>query len=340
MPNPFRLERALAFERVEGEPTIVYASCTQNGYEVLRHLLRKGVPIAEILTLSPRLARENAVSGYAPFEEIADVNDISTFVPGDYSMETDRDLKHFDDLEATLLIVNGWQRLIPAEILNTFEIGAIGVHGSAYGLPQGRGRSPLNWSVIEDLNRFLHSIIMLSGEADAGAVVGTRKFEITPHDDIRTLYYKNVIATQEILEETLEGILTGTVDFEPQTGVATFYPKRNPEDGAIHWAEKTEDIYNLVRALTRPYPGAYTEHDGDQVNIWRAIPFSDDFIFDAQPGEIVQVFEYTQEFVVKTADGTLLVREWEAEGFTPERGVTFTSIGTPDRVDRPKERRR
>jgi UDP-4-amino-4-deoxy-L-arabinose formyltransferase/UDP-glucuronic acid dehydrogenase (UDP-4-keto-hexauronic acid decarboxylating) len=111
------------------------------------------------------------------------------YYPETYELDTERDRAHFAESDAALLIVNGWQRLVPETILETFERGALGVHGSAHP-PAGRGRLPLNWSLIEDLDRFLLSDIHLDAEADAGPVVGTWKFDVSPHDDVRTLYDK------------------------------------------------------------------------------------------------------------------------------------------------------
>jgi methionyl-tRNA formyltransferase len=106
-----------------------------------------------------------------------------------------------------------------------------------------------------------------------------------------------------------------------------------PEDGAIHWRNTTRDIYNLIRAVADPYPGAFTEVDGEQVFIWEATPFSTDFGHDTAEGKIVQVFKTTDEFVVRTGDGTLLVSDWEAREFIPEEGIQFDSLGDDNRED-------
>jgi methionyl-tRNA formyltransferase len=322
------------FGAIDGTHDIVYAACTQNGYEILRYLLDADVPIAEIVSLTPEQADANHVSGYRSFADIAETHDVPIYYPETYEMRGD-DVSHFESLDADLMLVMGWQRLIPDAILDTLTRGALGVHGSAYGLPKGRGRSPMNWSLIEGLDRFLHAVIKLDSGADDGDIVATRKFDITPHDDIRTLYYKNVVATQEILTETLAPILDGEFEFTPQTGEATHYPKRTPEDGGICWTERTRRIYNLVRAVAAPYPGAFTEYDDERVFVWDAVPFSDDFVFDADPGTIVRVFETTGDFVVTTADGSLLVQEWEAENgeFDPVKDRRLRSFGEPDRVD-------
>jgi UDP-4-amino-4-deoxy-L-arabinose formyltransferase/UDP-glucuronic acid dehydrogenase (UDP-4-keto-hexauronic acid decarboxylating) len=249
-------------------------------------------------------------------------------------MEDPADLDHFQTVDADLMIVNGWQRLVPGEILDTFECGALGNHGSAFGLPRGRGRSPLNWSLVEDLDRFLLSVIQLDPGADSGEVVTTRKFDLTTYDTIETLYHKVTLSIEDMLFESLGPILRDEIEYGEQRGEVTYYPKRNPEDGEIHWGNTTRDIYNQIRAVTDPYPGAFTVDDGTRVEIWDAIPFSDDIAMDVEPGIVVDAFELG-DFVVATPDGTLLVTEWDAEdGWVPEPGIRFESSGEHDRVDR------
>lgn len=317
---------------------IVYASCTEGGYEVLRYLLDEGVSITRLVSLTPEQGERYSVAGYQSFDGIAEDHDLPVYYPETYELdESDQaTLRGYDE---RLLVVNGWQRLVPGAVLESFERGALGVHGSAYGLPEGRGRSPLNWSLIEDLDRFLLSVIRLDETADSGDIAGTVKFDISPHDDIRTLYYKTAVATQRILAATLDDILAGTHEFRSQAGTPTYYHKREPEDGAINWKNPTHEVYNLVRAVARPYPGAFTAYEGERVIIWEAMPFSDDFRFEADPGTVVRTFETTGEFVVKTADGTLLVTDWEApsSAWTPERGMKLASLGPRNRVDTPEE---
>jgi methionyl-tRNA formyltransferase len=144
------------------------------------------------------------------------------------------------------------------------------------------------------------------------------------------------MATTDILLKSLPKILEGTFEYTHQEGDPTYYPKRTPEDGAIHWHDSTRDIYNLIRAVAAPYPGAFTEIDGDRIFIWNAIPFSADFGFDTDEGEIVQVFDSTSDFVVCTGDGTLLVTEWEADSFTPTEGIQFKSLSGNNRADKPQ----
>lgn len=326
------------------DSAIVYVGCTAPAHDVLETLLENDYPIAEIVTIDPEMARANHVSGYASFAEIADEHDVPVYYPSTYSMNEEADIEHFQSLGADLLVVNGWQRLVPAEILKTATYGALGNHGSAFGLPKGRGRSPLNWSLIEDRDRFLLSVITLDPDADAGDIVTTRKFDITDYDTIETLYYKVTMALEEMFLECIGPILREEQTFEAQTGEATYYPKRNPEDGEIHWGDGTREVYNLVRAVADPYPGAFTfvadDHEGDstdgedreRVMIWDATPFSADLAATADAGTVVRVF-WTGDFVVATADGTLLVTDYETESWNPTVGDAFESRGEHERVD-------
>ncbi|WP_255170773.1 methionyl-tRNA formyltransferase [Natrononativus amylolyticus] len=317
--------------------SVVYVGCTAPARDVLETLLERDVPITGVVTIGPEMARANAVSGYASLAPVADEHGLPVYRPESYSMTGEADLERFQAFDPDLLVVNGWQRLVPEAILETATYGALGNHGSAFGLPEGRGRSPLNWSLIEDRDRFLLSVIALDPGADSGDVVTTRKFDITEYDTIETLYYKVTMLLKEMLLEVIEPILAEEQRREPQRGDPTYYPKRTPEDGAIHWGDGTDRVYNLVRAVADPYPGAFTFYEDERVMIWEAIPFSSDIAPTADPGTVVDVF-WTGEFVVATADGTVLVREWEADRFTPEAGQVLESTGENGRIDGTEQR--
>ena len=320
---------------------VVYAGCTEPGYDLLCYLNEELIEVDEILTLTAEQGEEYNIGKYYSYQTYAEKNDISVYTPTNYEMSHEKDKYHFQNRSKDLLIVHGWQRLIPGEILQAFEQGALGLHGSAFGLPKGRGRSPMNWSLVEGLNRFILSVMLLDEGADSGGVVSSKKFNINEHDTIKTMYHKLVVAAQQMFDEILLDGLEKGFDPQQQSGEPTYYPKRSQKDGAIHWEDPTETIHNLVRAVTAPFPGAFTEYCGKKVHFWDVQPFSPDFLFDAQPGTIIKVFTPDEDFLVKTSDGTLLVTEWEAEGWKPKTGMIFTSlqndsINSPNRVDRPE----
>ena len=116
---------------------------------------------------------------------------------------------------------------------------------------------------------------------------------------------------------------------------ATYYPKRSREDGLIDWTASTTTVYNLIRAVTAPFPGAFTHLDNNedcQLNIWKAIPFDEQLVFsDARPGEIVQQFE-SGDFVVQTGSSSLLVTEWEMTSGPNPMHLTGRILGNAGRT--------
>jgi methionyl-tRNA formyltransferase len=96
-----------------------------------------------------------------------------------------------------------------------------------------------------------------------------------------------------------------------QHGEPTYYPKRTPEDGRIDWSKTVFELYNFIRALTKPYPGAFTYIDERKIMIWKAQPFDTRIsYFGKKEGEIVRIFD-DGAFVVNCNSGLLLVTEYE-----------------------------
>lgn len=123
-------------------------------------------------------------------------------------MDTDSALEYFQQTGPDVIIVNGWQRLIWNLVLETVLVGAFGVHGSASGLPKGRCRSPMNWSLIEDLDRLWLSVMKLDSGVDSRVVVDTYKSDFTDFDIIRIPYYKPLMVPLDIPFHQFDGFST------------------------------------------------------------------------------------------------------------------------------------
>ena len=231
----------------------------------------------------------------------------------------------FKDGKFDLLIQGGWQRLFPQAILESLRVGAIGIHGSCDIIPKGRGRSPINWSLIEGQTRFIFHYFLIKPGIDDGDIFYYESVDINEWDTCRTLYYKNSIVTKRVMLEWIPKLAIGSYELRKQKGEPTYYPKRSADDGLIDWNKNVFDIYNFVRALTRPYPGAFTFLDGIRINLWNVQPFDTRLTYYGQDvGEIVEVFK-TGDFVVNCNGGLLLVTDFETAGKI-EKGFKLTSI--------------
>lgn len=313
---------------------VAVAGCKHTTRDLILGLERSGFRVDHCLTIDPEKAREQKVAGYMDLRPFLEERGIPVTVAEKYSLKSDADRERLLALDIDLLLVMGWQRLIPDWWLESLSIGAFGMHGSSRPLPHGRGRSPMNWSLIQGKDVFYTHLFRYLPGVDDGPVVGVQTFDITPHDSCLTLHFKNTVSMVKLCAEHLPALLAGTARFHPQPGEgASYYPKREAEDGLIHWDDTTEELHNLVRAVTRPFPGAFTFLDDDpgkKVYVWRAAPFDTRLQWPgAAPGEIVEVF-YDGTLVVKTGDSTLLVLESEGHPFTDaDVGRRLGDLGTP-----------
>lgn len=232
-----------------------------------------------------------------------------------YTLGHADDLAFFQEASLDILFVIGWERLLPDAILETVRCGSYGMHGSAYALPRGRGRSPMNWAILEGKNHFTTSLFRYTPGIDDGDVVASQTFTVFPDDDIGSLHTKNRVSMLRIAKFALPGILAGTLLHQPQTTeLPTYYPKRTPDDGGIDWSLPSVEIIRLVRAVAPPYPGAFTTLADQSIKIMACREFERSMFSSAiAPGEIVDVSYSSDSFVVKTGDGSVLVTQWAAD---------------------------
>ena len=143
-----------------------------------------------------------------------------------------------------------------------------------------------------------------NASVDLGKVVET-------FDDIETMYFKYSLVYKNLLTENIHIVLSNNFATIPQIGEATYFSKRSEKDGIIDW-EKMDvwEIYNFVRAQTKPYPGAYAYLDKDKIRIWRCRPFDTRIKFHNQKyGAVVERFK--EKLLVNCRGGLLLIDEWE-----------------------------
>lgn len=296
---------------LDNEKRVVMCGCHIAGKEVIEEIIKSGLIISYFVTLTPEQALKYKISGYMDYRELAELYKIPVYIPEEYSLKSGKDLLFFKEQSFDLLIQGGWQRLFPIEVLKTLSIGAIGGHGSSDYLPKGRGRSPLNWSLIEGKNRFIMHLFLMREGADDGDVIDTEVFDINEFDDIRTLYYKNTIVTKRMMLRIIPKLLKGEIVCWSQQGIPSYYPKRNQEDGIIQWEEMDVfEISNLVRAVTRPYPGAYAKINGELYMIWKCQIFDTRIFYkEANYGQIVEKFD--NNIIINCRGGLLLVTDYE-----------------------------
>jgi len=292
---------------------IVMCGCCEVGYYLIQDLIECGVKFSYFVILTPEQGKQYNVSGYKDFHPLAEKYNIPVYYPKEYSLNSVEDAEFFSSNKFDLLIQGGWQRLFPESVLNTLKIGAIGGHGSSDYLPKGRGRSPLNWSLIEGKERFIMHLFIIRAGVDDGDIFDTEIFDINEFDTIETLYYKNYLVTRKMLMRSLPKLIQGTISLTKQIGHPSYYPKRTPEDGKINWEEMdVYTIYNFVRAQTRPYPGAYGKINGKWYKIWRCQVFDTRITYlGVEYGQCVERPFDKSIMIVNCRGGLLLVDDYQ-----------------------------
>lgn len=196
-----------------------------------------------------------------------------------YSLSDVTDKEKIQKLEVDLVIIASWQRLIPSWFMRKCSIGIIGAHGSHEGITKGRGRSPQNWALMMGKKSFSASIFWIEEGTDNGPVIDTREFEYFPTDSILTSYVKVNLYKADMILRNIENGRIERKEGKPQEEDGFYLPQRKKEDGKIDWNRDAADIYNMIRALTKPYPGAFTDYGETEFIIWSARPVMVEDVF-------------------------------------------------------------
>jgi methionyl-tRNA formyltransferase len=190
----------------------------------------------------------------------------------------------------------------------------VGFHASL--LPRHRGRAPVNWSIILGERLTGNTMMLLDAGVDTGAVVDQEPIPIGPDDTCASVYDAVGAAGARMLTRHLPALLVGRAPRLRQDPAAgDVLPKRTPEMGVIDWARSPQQVHDWVRALTRPYPGAFTSLDGERLWVWATRdPRREDVLHP--PGTVLGA-EDEVAVRVATAEGSVAVLEVSVTGGEP-----------------------
>jgi methionyl-tRNA formyltransferase len=188
------------------------------------------------------------------------------------------------------------------------------MHGSL--LPRYRGRAPINWAVLHGEPRIGMTLHRMVKAPDAGAIVDQDGVDIGPRDTAEQAFRKVLPCARRVLGRQIDALLAGTAVETPQDdSKATYFGGRGPEDGRIIWTQTSRQIFNLIRAVTDPYPGAFTDIGPSRLMVWWAEEDSPAARGrSGSPGEVLSV----SPLVVATGDGALELTKVEFRGANAE----------------------
>jgi methionyl-tRNA formyltransferase len=230
---------------------------------------------------------------------------IPVFQPTKKELYGYTDLMH--DICPDLIVVCGYKYIIPKEIFSIVKGGSINIHPSM--LPLYRGQHVINWAMIDGESETGVTLHFLEETLDSGSIIAQKSVPIYFEDNAKDvhdrIYYEACVLLKDVIAEYKLG--KPLVGKTQDSSIATFYNPRKPEDGRINWNQSSMSIYNFIRALSKPWPGAFTYFKDFKIIIWKV---SIGNHVDAVPyGKVLNVDD--NYITVSTIDNEIIITDYE-----------------------------
>lgn len=283
---------------------ILFIGCVRSSEIFLEKLIEINAEIVGVITKS----ESKFNSDFVDLGEICRERRIDYMYVHNINDQISKD--YIKGKQADLILCLGWSQILDEDILDMSRLGCIGFHPTQ--LPFNRGRHPLIWALVLGLERTASTLFFMDATADTGKIISQKDIEIDYADDAESLYNKVMEKAADQLVEVLQGLENNTLNvIEQSAKTGNVWRKRGKEDGKIDWRMSSRGIYNLVRALTRPYVGAHIFYQGKEYKVWKVKEIYDNRYENIEPGKVINV-KSDQNFLVKTGDNLIEVLECDS----------------------------
>ena len=251
-----------ATEAVRGAHCVLFAY-HEMGRACLEALLALGAPVVALFSHRDAPAEE---IWWRSCADLARANSIPIYLPESIGAD---EIAQVAALRPAIIYSFYYRNLLPEKLIALAPLGAYNLHGSL--LPKYRGRAPVNWMLANGERESGATLHHMVARADAGDIVAQRALEIADDDTALTLYRKIVPIGADLIRRYHPLIASGTAPRRTQDlAQGSYFGRRRPEDGRIDWNWPARRIFNLVRAVTHPYPGAFGFLNGRKLYVWVA----------------------------------------------------------------------
>lgn len=269
------------------------------GCRCIAELLRQGAEIALIFT------HEDSPSEEIWFESVRELAERHSIPYLTTDINMPENIERVKMIAPDVIFSFYYRNMIRPELLEIPPGGALNLHGSY--LPKYRGRVPVNWAVINGETETGATLHYMVAKPDAGDIVDQEKVQIAFTDTAHDVFCKVTDAAALLIKRSWPLLRAGTAPRVPMNLAAgSYFGGRKPADGLIDWSSSAVQIYNLIRGVTHPYPGAFTFFEGQKVIIWQAWPVEGEGL----PGHILS----QNPMLIGTGAGVLEIRRLQLEG--------------------------
>lgn len=187
-------------------------------------------------------------------------------------------------LAPDIMVTAAYGQILSQEVIDIPKHGIVNIHGSL--LPDLRGAAPIQYAVLKGYKTTGITILNTVKAVDAGEIILQKSLEILPYENCGQLFDRLSVLGAQAITEALEQIENGTATYTAQDeSKATFTKKLTAEQEKIDWSQSSQDVVNLVRALS-PATGGWTQFDGKHLKIFD-LRIADGH-FDGVCGEVVE----------------------------------------------------
>jgi methionyl-tRNA formyltransferase len=286
-------------------PRILFFGYSEVGHDCLSLLLERGDNVVGLIT---HVDSPTERIWFKTPAEAARAKGVPVHTPE--RAGTPEWVERIAQMRPELILSAYYRNMISTKVLGLAPLGAFNMHGSL--LPKYRGRAPINWAVLNGEPRIGMTLHRMVREPDAGNIVDQEGVDIGPRDTAEQAFRKVLPCARRVLGRQIDALLSGSASETPQdSSKATYFGARKAEDGRIDWTRSSREIFNLIRAVTDPYPGAFTDVGPARLMVWWAEPDSPAVRGQkGTPGEVISV----SPLVVAAGDGALELTRTEWRG--------------------------
>ena len=275
---------------------VAFIGGLENGYIVYNYLkLNRYVDLKLVITYEDKVDKPNHLK-FPNDKNIKKSNSANQYL--DLIKETDLDL----------ILVAGWSEILDMELINHPKIGTIGFHPSK--LPLDRGRSVLAWQIADGYKKSALTMFFYNEIPDGGDIIGQDVFSIEKTDYIKDVLLKVNHSTENLIKSLFPLIRKGVIPRKKQIiEKGSFRRLRTENDSYIDWNLSAKKIYDLIRAISDPYPNAITEINGVKYKVYKSeIIKKNKFlnVIETEPGKVIATM-YDKSLIMTTRDDFLRI---------------------------------
>ncbi|WP_394866593.1 methionyl-tRNA formyltransferase [Paraclostridium bifermentans] len=280
---------------------ILFMGGHELGAKTLEHLINNNVNVVGVVV------SKNDNDWYRGVDEVADKFNLNLYE--EKNINDQNFLNKIKSLNLDLIVCVNFDQILKKDIINLPTIGCINTHASL--LPKYRGRAPLNWAMINGEKYSGVTVHFIDEGIDTGDIILQEKIKIDEDDYICDLLNKVKNTYPKIVLNAIQSLENNNINLiKPDLSKGFYVNKRNKDDGKIDFSKPSKDIMNFIKAISKPYPGAFLYHNNKKIIIWRA-HLDYNILPQYENLDIGTVVFNNSNLLIKLKDAMLIVTDYE-----------------------------